>query len=180
MRRPDAIFSEEEFTDEPDLEIEYEPEDHSSSGRSRLKTIVAVLAMAIIGVAAAFFWNAYGGRPPALSFLKSPTSATAGLIEPVEMKDFQVFRQQISEQMQTATQLLQAQQAQLKLLSDQTAALSAKIDALTQSALPAQPAIPLSAPATVQTEKRKPVPKPTSGISVGGAPLPVGPKSEGR
>jgi malonyl CoA-acyl carrier protein transacylase len=178
--RPDANFSEPELTHEPDHEIEYELARYSQSGRKRSKAIVAVPALAVVGIAAAFLWAAYGRDLPVLSFIKSRTSAMVGSVEPAEMKDFQIFQRQISEQMQTATQLLQSQQAELKLLSDQTAALTAKIDALTQSAPTAQPAIPLSAPATVQTEKRKPVRKPTSGISVGGAPLPVGPKSEGR
>jgi hypothetical protein len=180
MTRPDAYFSEPELTHEPDHEIEYELGRYSRSERKRSKALAAVPALAVVGIAAAFLWAAYGRDLPVLSFIKSRTSATVGSIEPADMKDFQAFRQQISEQMQTTTQLLQSQQAELKLLSDQTAALTAKIDALAQSPAAAQPAIPLPAPATVQTEKRKPSPKPTSGISVGGAPLPVGPKSETR
>jgi hypothetical protein len=168
------------LTHEPDHEIEYEPGHYSASGPKRLKAIVAVPALAVVGIAAAFLWDAYGGDLPVLSFIKSRTNTTVESIEAAEMKDFQVFQRQISEQMQTATQLLQSQQTELKLLSDQTAALTAKIDALAQSAPAAQPAIPLSAPAPAQTEKRKPVPKPASGISVGGAPLPGGPKSDGR
>jgi hypothetical protein len=181
MTRPDANFSEPELTHEPDHEIEYELGRYSQSGRKRSKALAAVPALAVVGIAAAFLWGAYGRDLPVLSFIKSRTSAMVGSIEPAaQMKDFQIFQRQISEQMQAATQLLQSQQAELKVLSDRTAALTAKIDALTQSAPATQPAIPLSTSATVQTEKRKPVPKPTSGISVGGAPLPVGPKSETR
>jgi hypothetical protein len=171
---------------EPDNEIEDELRRHFRSERKRSKAIVVVPVLLLIGIAAAFLWRYYGDNLEALSSLTSSTASRVGSPElpdkPVGLKDFEAFQQQTGQQIQAATQQLESQQAELKLLSDQTAALTAKIDALAQPA-PAAPVpvqTPPAQPATAQPTKKKPVPKLTPGISVGGAPLPIVPKPEGR
>jgi uncharacterized coiled-coil protein SlyX len=70
-------------------------------------------------------------------------------------------QQQLAGQVQAATQLLASQQAEIKRLSDQLAALTGKIDALQQPATPA-PVAPV----------RK---KPAAPAPVAGAPPPPPP-----
>jgi uncharacterized coiled-coil protein SlyX len=145
--------------------------------RRRWVPIAFVAGLALLGAASALLWNAWGNGFPALpSFM--PSVASPGPAEvadkTVGLKDFQAFQQQIAGTLQSTAQLVAAQQAEIKRLSDQVAALTAKIDALQRPAAPAQAAAPAPPPPPPPTaaRKRPPAPKEPPGISVGGAPLP--------
>jgi uncharacterized coiled-coil protein SlyX len=140
-----------------------------------------VAGLAILGIASAFAWRAYDGVPFALpSFLSgagqtAAPPAVAAADKPVELKDLQALQQQIVGPLQSNAQLLAAQQAEIKRLSDQVSALAAKVDALEHPATSAQASLPASAPpspAPAAPHKKPAAPKPAPGISVGGAPLP--------
>jgi uncharacterized coiled-coil protein SlyX len=146
--------------------------------RRRWVWIAVVVGLAIFGAGSAFLWNAWGNGLPALpSFasLTAPGAAPADTADKtVGLKDFQAFQQQIAGTMQSTAQLLAAQQAEIKRLSDQVAALTAKIDALQPPAASAQAAIAAPPPPPSSAARKKPAaPKPAAAISVGGAPLPA-------
>jgi uncharacterized coiled-coil protein SlyX len=140
--------------------------------------IAVVAGLALLGSASAWAWYVWGDGLPALpSFTSSgpaPGAAPAEVPDKtVGLKDFQAFQQQIAATMQSTAQLVAAQQAEIKRLSDQVAALSAKIDTLQPPAASAQAAAPVPPPPpTAAARKRPPTPKQPPGISVGGAPLP--------
>jgi uncharacterized coiled-coil protein SlyX len=141
--------------------------------RRRWVPIAFVAGLALLGAASALLWNAWGNGLPALpSFTSSaaaPGTAPAEVADKtVGLKDFQAFQQQIAATLQSTGQLVAAQQAEIKRLSDQVAALAAKIDAQQR---PAEAAAPVPPPPTA-ARKRPAIPKQPPGISVGGAPLP--------
>jgi uncharacterized coiled-coil protein SlyX len=157
--------------------------------RKRSPAVVVISVVLLIAIAAAggFLWFDYSDLIRSASFAGQPAGApvVASGVETVRLKDFQSFQQQTAESLRSAAQDIAAQKADLKSLSDQVSALSAKIDAM-QSA--PQPTVSLSAPAELRTgsqqpaaparasaiaERRKlPVPQTSGPISVGGAPLP--------
>jgi hypothetical protein len=122
---------------------------------------------------------AFDKRPVAVPVID--TSDTA-----VTQKDIQSFKRQMAESLQSRTENIDAQKADLKKLSDQVAALSTKIDTmqgLFQSSISAKPeirpelqqsAVPVS-PVAPAGRKKLAAPKMTGPISVGGAPLPAAP-----
>jgi uncharacterized coiled-coil protein SlyX len=141
----------------------------------------AVVGLAILGIASAFAWRAYDGGPLTLPSFLSGTGQTAAppavaaADKPVTLKDVQALQQQIAGPLQSNAQLLAAQQAEIKRLSDQISALAAKVEALEHPPASAQAALPASAPpspAPAAARKKPALPKPAPGISVGGAPLP--------
>jgi hypothetical protein len=148
--------------------------------RKRWVTIaIAAALLAVIGGSSAVLWHSFGGSLPALPFFAStsgtePSAATAVADKPVGMKDFQALQQQITGSVQSATQLLATQQAEIKRLADQVAVLAAKVDLLERPAASAQASLPTAAPppAAPAARKRPAAPKQPAGISVGGAPLP--------
>lgn len=145
--------------------------------RRRWVPIAVVAGLAMFGAASALLWHAWGSGLPALpSFASVSAPATAPAEVPdktVGLKDFQAFQQQIAGSMQSTAQLVAAQQAEIKRLSDQVAALTAKIDALQNPATSAQAAAPAPPPPPQPAARKRPAaPKPAPGISVGGAPLP--------
>ncbi|WP_371423296.1 hypothetical protein [Tardiphaga sp.] len=112
----------------------------------------------------------------------------------VSATDFAAFQQQTGSSIQAATELLTAQQAELKRLSDQiqglttqVVGLTAKIDALqgrgvlappAPAAVPtapvaAVPAAPVAARPAPTAPRKRPADRPAGAISVGGAPLPT-------
>lgn len=112
----------------------------------------------------------------------------------VSATDFAAFQQQTGSSIQTATELLTAQQAELKRLSDQiqglttqVVGLTAKIDTLqgrgvlapsappaaTTTPLAAAPAAPVTARPALTAPRKRSVDRPAGAISVGGAPLPA-------
>jgi uncharacterized coiled-coil protein SlyX len=146
--------------------------------RRRWVPIAVVAGLALLGSASAWAWYVWGDGLPALpSFSSSgpaPGAAPAEVPDKtVGQKDFQAFQQQIAATMQSTAQLVAAQQAEIKRLSDQVAALSAKIDTLQSPAASVQ-AAPVAPPSPPQSaaRKRPAAPKQPPGISVGGAPLP--------
>jgi uncharacterized coiled-coil protein SlyX len=141
--------------------------------RRRWVPIAAVAGLVMVGVVSALLWRSWGGGFPALpSFASGPAEVPD---KTVGLKDFQAFQQQIAGTLQSAAQLVAAQQAEIKRLSDQVAVLAAKIDAQQRSAASAQAAAPAPPPPPPPPAARK---KPAAaklppGISTGGAPLPL-------
>lgn len=151
----------------------------SAPTRRRWVPIAAAAGLALFGSASALLWNAWGGGLPSLpSFTSSAAPGSAAAETPdktVGLKDFQAFQQQIATTVQSTAQLVAAQQAEIKRLSDQVAALAAKIDTLQRPAASAQAAAPVPPPppAPPPAARKRPIaPKQPPGISVGGAPLP--------
>ena len=149
-------------------------------GRRRWVPIAAVAGLVMLGAASALLWHAWGGGLPALpSFAAGAPPGAAPAAVPdktVGLKDFQAFQQQVAGTVQSTAQLVAAQQAEIKRLSDQVSALAAKIDALQRPAASAQAAAPVPPPppAQAQAARKKPAAaKPPPGISTGGAPLPL-------
>ena len=131
----------------------------------------------------------------------SPKSATAEMTEaaPAEaepsptLADFQALQQQTTQAWQSTSQLVESQNAELKRLTDQVAALTARIDQLQQPPVAAAPAArvepsrpntavaaprpaAVARPAAVpNTPRKQPAARPSSTISLGGAPLPGAP-----
>ena len=162
-----------------DSEFDETGEQYREAPEPRRWVGVAVAAgLAVAGVASAFVWHAWRDSLPALPSFASVTAPVAAPPadapdKTVGLKDFQAFQQQIAGTMQSTAQLLAAQQAEIKRLSDQVSTLTAKIDALQRPAASAQAAIP---PHVAPVARKKPAaPKPAPAISTGGAPLPVTP-----
>jgi hypothetical protein len=98
-------------------------------------------------------------------------------------KDFEAFRRQMAESLQSTIENIEVLKADLKKLSDQVSSLAAKIDAVQGAAPstgplsgelrpgPQQPAVPVRQP-VIAARKKPPAPKTNGPISVGGAPLP--------
>jgi uncharacterized coiled-coil protein SlyX len=141
-----------------------------------------IVGLAMFGVVSALVWHAWGGSLPAMPSFASvtapaaaPPAAVAVADKPVGSSDFAAFQQQIAGSLQSSAQLLGAQQAEIKRLSDQVSALAAKIETLQHPTASAQAAMPPApAPATPAPRKKPAAPKPAApAISTGGAPLPL-------
>jgi cell division protein FtsB len=163
-----------QFDDDIDYETGRQPE------RRRWVSIAVVAALAIFGVASALLWRGYGGAVPGLpSFgsVAAPGAAAPANDKAIGLKEFQALQQQIAGSLQSSVQVVAAQQAEIKRLSDQVSSLSAKIDALQSSAASAQAAAPVAPPSPPPPAARKKsaAPRPAPGISLGGAPLPPPP-----
>jgi uncharacterized coiled-coil protein SlyX len=146
--------------------------------RRRWVPIAVVAGLALLGSGSAWAWYTWGDGLPALpsftSSVAAPGAAPAVPDKTVGLKDFQAFQQQIAATLQSTGQLVAAQQAEIKRLSDQVAALAGKIDAQQRaaSAQAVPPAPPPSPPPAAAARKRAASPKEPPAISVGGAPLP--------
>jgi uncharacterized coiled-coil protein SlyX len=160
------------FDNAPDAMDDQEQE---APERRRWIPVAVAAGLAVLGVISAVLWRAYGDSLPALPSLASIRGTSAEAADkPVGLKDFQAFQQQVAGSIQSTAQLLAAQQAEIKRLSDQVTALNAKIDTLQRPAASAQASVPPpAAPATPAAPKKKPAPKPAATISTGGAPLPL-------
>jgi uncharacterized coiled-coil protein SlyX len=149
-----------------DNDTDYQPAEEPE-GRRWVSTLVGALVLAMTGVASAFAWHAYGGSPyPSFALGSAATPET----KPIGLDELHAFQQQSAAQMQSTAQALAAQQAEMKRLSDQVAAVSAKIDAIQSSIASARAAIPAAMPIAPK-KPAKPKPPPAR-ISTGGAPLP--------
>ena len=156
-----------------------------SGGRSR-KGILLAAVLVVLGAAAVWGWLSFGDELAELGFFaKTPApTASMGVGDSVAATEFAAFQAQTSASLQSATQLLTAQQAELKRLSEQLAGLTARIDGLQSTIATAAPAAsgapPMAAPAAAPlavapprpTAPRKRPAAPAGAISVGGAPLP--------
>ena len=114
---------------------------------------------------------------------KVPETATAEVEPSPTLADFQALQQQTTQTWQSTNQLVEAQSAELKRLTDQVAALTARIEQQQQSvatppsprAEQPRPAAVAASPRLVPTAPRKQpaaAKRPAGTISVGGAPLP--------
>jgi hypothetical protein len=156
--------TEEYFDDTP----EREPK------RRLLFPFVISVLLAAAGSGSALAWRAgLPGFPNVTSVASAPAAAPAA-DKAVGLKDFQVFQQQIAGSLQASERLLTAQQAEIKRLSEQVSALTAKLDLLQHPVASAQAALPASAAKPVRPAPRNKPPesKPAGAISTGGAPLP--------
>lgn len=163
--------------------------EEAGSGSNWLARILIVAALVGTGSGSALLWQAAGGGPlqsmlPQMSSAKvAAKAATPGEIDAINQQV-----QQITSLNQSTQQLLLAQQAEIKRLSEQVATLSGKLDLLQRPVTSAQAAIPPAKPSAPPAAKKKhegakPVaavkpepkpgvdPKPTGAISTGGAPL---------
>ena len=123
-----------------------------------------VVVLVVAGVASAFAWRVYLGNP----FFALESSPAARADSKVIGGDvFQAFQQKIAAQLQSNAQELATQRAEVNRLSEQIAAMSAKIDALQSAVSMARAAMPAALPVPP-----KPKPKPSARTSTGGAPLP--------
>ena len=163
-----------------------EPDDapDPEEGRGPLFHIVVTVMLVCFGSGSALVSRAYGLALPALPSFASTTTATspaaAVAAKPVALSDLQVLQQQVTASVQSTERLLatqQAQQAEIKRLSDQVAALTGKLELVQRPIASAQAALPAAAPAPKPVAAAKPK-KPaaiqsTGTISTGGAPLPL-------
>ena len=151
--------------------------------RSRIVPI-ALIVFAVGASACAYLWVNYGDQARTAVF--AIPSATGSRVAasgeaPISRADFDAFERQTADTLQSITVHLDAQQADMKGLANQVAALSAKIEITrgATSSIPAQtPVAPVAKPAPPRpptiAKRRKPAapPKSTGPISTGGAPLP--------
>jgi uncharacterized coiled-coil protein SlyX len=145
--------------------------------RRRWVTPVVVACLVLVGAGSAVAWHSWGGGWPGWPALALGT-APPEPEKPVALKDFQALQQQAATASQSTAQQLAAQQAEIKRLSDQVAALAARIDTLQNTAASAQAATPAPSPPPPPpaARKRTAAPKQQPAISVGGAPLPPPPR----
>lgn len=141
--------------------------------RRRWRLIAVVAGVALLGGASAWTWYAWDNGLPLLPSFTSSVAAPAEVPDkPVGLKEFQTFRQQTGATLQSTAEFALAQQAAIKRLSEQLAALTAKVDALQRPVAPAPAAAPVPPPPPA-AQKRPAAAKPPPGISTGGAPLPL-------
>jgi hypothetical protein len=167
---------------------ELDPQVRQALQRRRSSPIVpAVVVFAVIVSGAAYLWFIYGDQVRS-EVLAAPPEAPAivNSEESVSRADFETFKKQVTESLQSTMERLDAQKAGLNRLTDQVASLSAKVDALQgatsstpaqASVVPAAPVVP-PRPAAVARRRKPSAPKLRGPISVGGAPLPPAPPSD--
>ena len=132
-------------------------------GGVRKITIAIWIVIAAIGGGAALLWHEYGEAFLALPILKPETPPQV-----VSLRAFGEYQQAVAGDLRRNSEMLQAQDAELKRLSDQVLQLVMKMDLLESKARDAQAAI-VNAP---KPAAKKSAAKPAARISVGGAPLP--------
>ena len=174
----------------------YEVDEEEEPRRGLLSWILIVALLVGTGSGSALIWRTFGGGP-ILTSLTSTTTVLATTERPSGRGDLDALRQEITGSVQSTQQLLAAQQAEIKRLTEQVSALTGKLELLqrpitsAQAAVPAPKAVvpapkkkpeiakPVAAkPADVKPADVKPAEaksseaKPTNGpISTGGAPL---------
>jgi TolA-binding protein len=165
--------------------------------------LIGVLALLLLfGAAGGLLWLNLDTVTDMLHGVASPASSSgsnsdvlASASEPsVSAADFAAFQQQTGSSIQSATDLLNAQQTELKRLSDQIQGLTMQVSSLTTrieqmqqgravsapaAGAPVAPvaAAPVAAPRPAPTaaRRRPPANQPAGAISVGGAPLQAAP-----
>jgi hypothetical protein len=168
--------------------------------RRRSGVIGIIIVLLILGGAGGYLWLNYSETLTDMAHAVTGSTgshdgaqvlASAPAEGSVSAADFAAFQQQTGSSIQTATELLAAQQAELKRLSDQiqglttqVAGLTAKIDQTQgRAAVPQAAPAPVAAhlaptparPAPTAPRKRPVADRPAGAISVGGAPLPPQP-----
>jgi hypothetical protein len=125
--------------------------DEEEPGRGLLSWILIVALLMGTGSGSALLWRTFAGGP----IIASPTS-TASAEKPPGQGDVETLRQQITGSVQSTQQLRAAQQAEIKRLSDQVAALSGKLELLQRPVTSAQAAMSaVAAPKTVAVAPKK-------------------------
>ena len=121
--------------DEYEGEFQSDPDNKESVGRLG-RTLAVCLLLALIGSGSAFLWYYYGAAitGPAAS----KTDAISQLT--VTVQGLQQSQQGIAVDVRRNQEILQAQQADIKRLSDEIAQLAAKLDFVQSSAREAQAA----------------------------------------
>jgi hypothetical protein len=157
-----------------DSDLDYQATEQTERNRRRLPQVITLAALMIVGVGSAFAWREFAGTAyPTLGF--DSHSIDRSSVDRVRQNDEnKAIQQRFAAQLQSNAQLLAAQQAELKQLTAQMAALATKIDAILSSALSARAPMPATAGTPPAPKPRKPnKPKsPAASISTGGAPLP--------
>jgi hypothetical protein len=153
---------------ESEREYETEPvRDIGALRSSRRTPFVIYTAMALIGSSAAFLWCEYGGALDDFAIFKSEAAPQA-----VSSRVFDEYQQAVAGNLRHYSGMLEAQDAEIRRLSDQVLHLTMKLDSLESRARDAQAAI---SPAP-KVASKKPAAKPR--ISPGGAPLPPAPEEK--
>lgn len=154
-----------------------EDAEDEDAGRGPLFHIVVAVMLACFGSGTALASRAFGIAVPGFPSSSTSVASTAAPVaeKPIGLRDLQALQQQIAGSVQSTERLLtaqQAQQAEIKRLSDQVAALSGKLELLQRPIASAQAAIPVPRPKAAAARPKKPPPVQTTGaISTGGAPL---------
>lgn len=150
--------------------------------RRRAPWIVALLVgLAMAGAGGAFLWLNMD-KLIQLTSRDASDSADATSADKAMLTDLLATQQKTTEDLDTLKASVDDQQAQLKAIADQLAALTSKVDALQAPPAAAPPPPPVAAPPGARAQlapkaaKKPPhVPKPSGPISVGGAPLATAP-----
>jgi hypothetical protein len=154
--------------------------------RRRAPWIVALLVgLAMAGAGGAFLWM---NMDKLVQFASrdASDSADASSGDKAMLTDLLATQQKTGEDLDTLKAAVEDQQAQLKSIVDQLAALTSKVDTL--QAPPAPPPPPVAAPPTAHAHlapkaaaKKPPrAARPAGPISVGGAPLNMAPEANAR
>jgi hypothetical protein len=133
-----------------------------------------VCIFAAVAGASGYLWLNYDSLAQLFAARSAAAPVAVGTEEPVTQKHLESLRRQTAETLQSIIGDMDTQKANLKNLSDQLSALTTKIDAMQTAGTPAppQPAAPAGTPVV---QRKRLAPRPTGGISVGGAPLPLTP-----
>jgi hypothetical protein len=170
-------------TDELNQEFQLDqPPETPRRRRGSFGLAIGLIVFAVVASASACLWLNYGDRIRSAVFAPPAAPAIADGEESVDRADFETFKRQAADSLQSAIEDLDDQKADMKRLTDQVAALAAKVDALqgVTSSMPAQTSVVPAAisvvpprPAALAARKKPSAPKPEGRISVGGAPLPA-------
>jgi uncharacterized coiled-coil protein SlyX len=163
-----------------------EPSNPLRPRRRRWPLLRLFVVLALAGAGGVYTWANMG--PLIQSFARETTDDTADPGDKPAIPDLLAIQQKASEDLEALSKVVAGQQEQLKIILEQLAALTSKVDALQRPA-PAQ--IPPSAVALAPTpiaqaaaKPKKPArprtPKPAGPISTGGAPLDAAPDGSGR
>jgi hypothetical protein len=163
-------YDEDELDDAEDQDQE--------PGRGPLFHVIMAVMLACFGSGGALVARASGMALPALpSFTSVASSPVPAAVKPAALSDLQALQRQVAGSVQSTERRLVAQQAEIKRLSDQVAALSGKLDLLqrplasAQAALPTPVPVPAPKPVAAAKPKKPTAVRSTGAISTGGAPL---------
>jgi uncharacterized coiled-coil protein SlyX len=137
-----------------------------------------IVLLALAGAGGVYAWPEIAPLLPVLGHEASGAGMTAG--DQQAVPDLLAAQQKNEEDLAALGRTVANQQDQLKTIVDQMAVLTSKLDALQRPApAPVPPPVAAAPVAQAAPKPRKPppprVPKPSGSISVGGAPLTVGP-----
>ena len=153
---------------ESEREYETEPvRDIGALRSSRRTPFVICIAMALIGSSAAFLWCKNGNVLDDFAIFKSEAAPQA-----VSSRAFDEYQQAVAGNLRRYSGMLEAQDAEIRRLSDQVLHLTMKMDSIESRARDAQAAI---SPAPKAASKM-PAAKPRT--STGGAPLHPAPEEK--